>query len=383
MSEVTPTDVQPKIDPANVRLIGEHKLPRPLTACFWEPQNRFILLGLEDNGIVRFDLESKESVLMVGPHDSWVRAIATSPDGLVTYSGGYDGRLVWWPTETESPEPIRTVDAHQGWIRALAVSPDGSHIATCGNDYLVRLWESESGTLVRSFEGHESHVYNIAFSPSVDRLISCDLKGFVKAWNSGPAKASNADDEKSPETASADVAPAEPAAADQAATASETEQDLTHLEILHKYDDTFRADIGGARCMAFSRDGKSLAIGGITKVTNAFAGVGDAIVALVDAGDGKVVAQYAPKESVRGTAWGIAQHPEGFWVGLTGGGGGGWFYFWRGEETDEFFKFKLKNDGRGMSLSPDARHLAVAHADQHLRVYALFEDPNSETLSEA
>src|SRR6056297_3159673 len=129
MSEVTPSDAPAKIDPAKVRLVDEYKLSRPLSTCYWEPQNRFMLLGLEDNGLVRLDLKSKQSVPMVGPHDSWVRAIATSPDGQVTYSGGYDGRLVWWPTEAESPEPIRTVDAHQGWIRALAVSPDGSQIA--------------------------------------------------------------------------------------------------------------------------------------------------------------------------------------------------------------------------------------------------------------
>lgn len=377
MSEETPPDVEPKIDPKKTRLVSEHKLTRPLTACFWEPQNRFVFLGAQDNGIVRFHLESKEAVPMIGPHDSWVRAIGTSPDGQVTFSGGYDGRLVWWPTEAGKPEPIRVVDAHEGWIRSLAVSPDGSQLATCGNDHLVRLWDAESGTLLRAFKGHQSHVYNVAFSRTGDSVVSCDLKGFVKVWET-----SGDSDETPSETEPAPEAPAGSATADEPAKTPGLIQDLVHVESLHKYDGKFRADIGGARCMSFSRDAAHLAIGGITNVTNAFAGVGDAIVALIDMADGKVVVQYAPTEKVRGTAWGITHHPDGFWIGLAGGGSGGWFYFWRGEEADEFFKYKLKNDGRGMSISPDATRLAVAHADQHLRIYALFEEPSASETQE-
>ena len=37
----------------------------------------------------------------------------------------------------------------------------------------------------------------------------------------------------------------------------------------------------------------------------------------------------------------------------------------------EFFKLKLKHDGRGMSLSPDRTQLVVAHADMYLRTYTL------------
>jgi len=363
MSETKSADAQPKIDPEKTHLVAQHKLSRPLTACFWEPQNRFILVGLQDNGIVRFDLESQEAVAMKGPHDSWVRAIGTSPDGQITYSAGYDGRLIWWPTDAATPEPIHVVDAHQGWIRALAVSPDGRRVATCGNDRQVRLWDTETAEQVSEWAGHQSHVYNVVFSSAGDRLFSCDHKGFVKIWQL-----------ESVESAAGQAGKEKGDANEDQATAEEKPVDLVRVENLHKYDTTFRADIGGARCMTLSQDGSRLAIGGITNVTNAFAGVGDALVAVVDIVSGEMVIEYAPKKKVRGTAWGVAHHPEGFWIGLAGGGGGGWFYFWRGEKSEEFFKLKLKNDGRGMSLSPDASQVAVAHADQFLRLYALYAD---------
>lgn len=336
----------PAIEPEKTQLVLEVALPSPLTACCWDPQDRFLLVGTEEFGIRRLDLVSKESIPMIGPHDSWVRAIGTSPDGEVTVTGGYDGRLVWWPTAAESPEPRRVVEeAHSGWIRALAVSPDGGRIATCGNDHLVRLWDSQTGELLRSFTGHQSHVYNVAFTPDGQALVSCDLHGNLHLWDS------RADAE----------------------AGTEPLRELPRLESLHKYDTSFRADIGGARCIAFSQAGHRLAVGGVTNVTNAFAGVGDTVIVLVDVNEAKVVVQLEPKEKVRGTAWGVAHHPNGFWIGLAGGGGGGWLYFWKEDEADEFHKLKLKNDGRGMCLSPDASRVAVAHADKQLRIYGLFE----------
>jgi WD40 repeat protein len=337
-----PTDAsaQPAVDPQKTQLVLEQAFDRPLTACHWGRTGRHILVGSEHYGIHRFDLQGKTLTHLVGPHDSWVRAIGTSPDDSIAYSGGYDGRLVWWPIEREKPEPIRSVDAHDGWIRELAVRPDGAQIATCSNDRMVKLWDSGSGELVAELPGHQCHVYNVAFSPAGDRLVSCDLRGHMRLWDtSGGGEV-------------------------------QLIVELPQLEALYKSDTTFRADIGGARCMAFSLDGKRVAVGGVTNVTNAFAGVGDATVLVVDLEAQKVAQQYSPKESVRGTAWGIAEHPAGFWVGMTGGGGGGWFYFWRGSEAAEFFKFKLKAEGRGMSVSPSGQFFAVAHADRNLRIYS-------------
>lgn len=365
------------IDPEQVAVQSEFGHARPLTACHWDPSGRRIFFGAEDNGVHRYDLASQE-VTTLRHHDSWVRAIAASPDGKTVVSGGYDGRLVWWPADAERPEPTRVVDdAHQGWIRGVAFSPDGRHLATCGNDRRVNLWDSLSGELVASDDGHDHHVYNLAFRPEGDRLYSCDLHGYVRRW---------------------DLAAWLPAAdARQPPQVGPPAETLTRLEQLHRYDTTFRADIGGARCIAFSGDGERLAFGGITNVTNAFAGVGEAAAVLVELssigkpagnsdeatgpdakadgagpeGDAAEPRVMTTQDKPRGTLWGIEQHATGFWIGVAGGGGGGWLYFWRDGETEEFFKFKLKSDGRGMSLSPDGQQVAVAHADRHLRIYRL------------
>jgi WD40 repeat protein len=328
----------PKIDAAKTHPLLEHKHSRPLTACRWDPLARYIFFGAEDNLVHRFDIAAK-MVTPLSAHDSWVRAIGCSPSGEFVYTGGYDGRLIWWPAAAEKPQPIRVVDAHQGWLRALAVSPDGQRLATCGNDNLVKLWNATDGQLVSTLAGHSTHVYNVAFHPSGTALASCDLKGVLKEWDvvAGAAKR------------------------DLAAAA------------LYKYDTTFRADIGGSRSVAFRSDGAQLALGGITNVTNAFAGIGNPAVVLLEWADGKIAVQLEGKEKINAVAWGVAHHPDGFWVGLAGGGGGGWLYFWKGDAKEEFFKFKLPNNGRDLALSPDRTRVAIAHADRTLRVYALHE----------
>ena len=170
------------VDPKQTKLLKEYKLDRPLTACHWDPQSRFIFCGAEDFLIHRIDPASDQSISLAA-HDSWIRAFGSSSDGETLYSGGYDGRLITWPASAEKPEPLRITEAHQGWIRAIAVSPDGQSMATCGNDRLIKVWDPASGTLIREFSGHSSHVYNLIYSQDSRSLFSCDLKGVVNAWS--------------------------------------------------------------------------------------------------------------------------------------------------------------------------------------------------------
>jgi WD40 repeat protein len=148
------------------------------------------------------------------------------------------------------------------------------------------------------------------------------------------------------------------------------------VEALHKYDTNFRADIGGARSLAFSLDGKLLAAGGITNVTNAFAGIGNPAVADMDWEAGKLKLLHTGKEAGNGVIWGVAPHPGGYWIGVSGSGSaGGGLYFWKPDAANEFFKFKLPNVGRDLSLHPDGLRLAVAHADGNARVYRMQKSP--------
>lgn len=327
----------PPLDVTKTHVARELKHDRPLISCRFDPTGRFVFAGAQDNKIVRWDLTTGTKTELLA-HDSWVRALAfvkqrEGDTEVITFiSGGNDGRMIWWPAAADKPEPIRKIDAHRGWVRALAVTPDQTQFASAGNDNLVKTWRPD-GTFVREFVGHAQHVYNVVIHSDGKQLVSGDLKANVIHWD------------------------------------LETGQQVRQFRAasLHKYDETFWADIGGYRGLVFSPDGKWLMGSGITNVSNAFAGIGNPAVAAFDwaAGQEKVV--HVAKTAVQGSAWGVVCLPECL-VGLSGGGGGGVLYFWKYGEKNEFHLFKLPNTARDLSLSPDGRHLATAHFDGNLRI---------------
>ncbi len=328
-------------DPAQTHVSKTLKHGAPLVSCRIDPTGKYVFAGGQDNKLSRFTLEGDVRVELTGGHDSWVRAIGFTPDGVTMVTGGYDGRLIWWATAADQPVPLRTVDAHVGWIRGMAVSTDGQLIATAGNDLKVRVWKMADGQLVKEFSGHERHVYHVVFHPDGKQLLSGDLVGKFFHWNvdlDAPVR--------------------------QFAIAS-----------LSKFDAGFMADYGGPHCMTITPDGKRVLAGGITNVTNAFAGVGNPIVVDIDWDAGKDAVTHLTKAKLNGVAWGVANHPEGFVIGAIGGQAGGHLFFWKPDQADEFHTLNLGNSARDLSLHPDGLRLATAHFDGNIRISLMAPKP--------
>ena len=323
------------LDPAATKPLAEFKHTAPLTACRYDPGGRFLVAAAQDGSVRRYDLQTGRADAFTA-HAAWARAVAFAPPGLMAV-GDYHGQLTWYLLLGDTPKPVRvTKDAHTGWVRAAAASPDGTALATCGNDRLVRVWSVYDGTLLKTLTGHESHVYHVGFHPAGRHMVSADLKGQVKVWDWHEAKEVRALDGG----------------------------------LLHKYDGSFRADIGGPRGLAFSPDGTQLALAGITNVSNAFAGVGNPLVLLYDWLTGTLAQKLAPKEAFQGTAWGVAYHPAG-WVIAGGGGNGGQVWFWTPDQPAAKHAVNLPASGRDLALHPGGRQFAVAGADGVARTYAL------------
>jgi len=320
-------------DPALTHITKTWAHTGPLLSCRFDPSGRFVFAGAEDNKVVRWELATGTKVELAA-HDSWVRALAFSANGDILITGGNDGRLIWWNAAADAPAPQRTIDAHKGWIRALAVSPDKQKLASCGNDGKVKLWSLADGTLLRELSGHERHVYQVAFHPDGKHLVSGDLTAKFFDWD------------------------------------LDTGNQVRNFAItpLSKYDPGFMADYGGAYCLEFAADGKRLFAGGLTNVTNAFAGVCNPIVSQIDWEAGKDVVTHLSKGGIQGTAWGLAVHPQGFLFAGTGGQGGGHLFFWKFDQKDEFHTLNLGNTARDMALHPDGMQIATAHYDKNLRV---------------
>jgi WD40 repeat protein len=321
------------------RHVIEHREHRAHVIAHLLRRNRVLhevpLVHNEDRGLALLDADAWQkqqnaTQTLAGFGAAVLPAPRSAPFTLVT--ADYHGKLIWWQGAADEPKPLKTVQAHDGYARAVVVSPDHSTVASCGNDHLIKLWKAD-GSAIRTLEGHESHVYNIAFSPDGLRLVSCDLKGVVKDWNLKTGKC---------------------------------ERDID-AKVLTKYDPTFMADIGGARGIAFRSDGSTVALCGITNVSNAFAGVGNPAVVLVDwkAGTAKLL---KTKVAFQGTAWGVVFHPSGA-VFAAGGAGQGRVWFWKGDEMDNVHTLNVPSNCRDLTIGPDGNKFAVAGANGTAYVY--------------
>lgn len=299
----------------------------PIITCRFDPKGGLVFASAEDRNILRWENSDAKKKTVFSGHDSWVWAMAFSADGQTLITAGGDDQLIWWPAAAEKPAPIRKVAAHQGWIRALAVSPDGKFLASGGNDRLVKVWNLADGKLVHEFKGHELDVYSVYFHPKGGFLLSGDLLCKVNQWDLDTGKLTRTFDGK----------------------------DLAH------YDKGQQVYFGGVRGIALSPDGKHLAAAGLHKATNPLGNVHEPHVMRFDWDNAKHVKSHTANDIKNGVLWGCRFHPEGTFIGVSGGGSGGFLLFWNAADEKPVHQFKLPDLAREMDLHADGIQVITAH----------------------
>jgi len=327
----------PKADPAQTHVAVEWKYTSPFVSCRFDPTGRFAFAGAQDMTVQRYEIATGANVSLLG-HESWVRSLGFSPDGQTLYTGGYEGRLVWWPAAADTPTPARSIEAHHGWLRGLAVSPDGKLVATCGNDNLVKLWNAADGAPVLTMPGHAANVFSVLFHPSGQWLLSGDLLGQVNQWEVASGKLVRTFDAKE----------------------------------LHTYEGGQAVHYGGVRSMALSPDGKTLACSGLHKATNPLGAVQDPLIMEFDWDAATSRIAHAP--DAKTIAWRVEYHPDGFMI-VGCGGTDPLLLFFKSDADKEFFRFKLPNTARDMDLHRDGIQIVTAHFDNHVRISRMAPKP--------
>jgi WD40 repeat protein len=205
----------------------------------------------------------------------------------------------------------------------------------------VKLWSAADGSLVQTLLGHDRHVYSVLFHPAGQHLLSGDLRGVVKQWEVATGKEIGTFDAKD----------------------------------LYTPNEGQAAEYGGVRTIAFSPDNKHLACGGLYQGSNPFGAVQDPLVLVFEYESKKKVQSHITQGALKGIAWRVVYHPDGYLLGVSGGSGGGFLLFWKLDAANDYHRFKLPNTALDMDLHPDALRVATVHHDRHVRISRLTAKP--------
>jgi WD40 repeat protein len=310
---------------------------RPLLACRFDPQGRYVVTSAENNLLQRFSLSDGKVSASPAAHESWVQALAVHPEGSTVVSGGGEGKLVWWDMQAETPAIVRQVVAHAGNVRALSLNKDGTRLVSGGYDRILCLWDMTTGEKIRGWQKHEMNIYSVQFLADNRRFLSGDLAGAVYLW---------------------DIDQPEPVAKFDAAP-------------LHSFNAGQRVNFGGVRALAVSADEQQFTAGGLHKSSNPLGAVHEPLSLRFAIADQKLLRNHTAEGIPGGGIWRLQYLSDGTLMGVSGGSTGGFLLFWNAEQDLTTHKFQLPSLARDMDLSTDKMLVATAHHDRHLRITKL------------
>ena len=390
-------------NPRTGRLTGEIAAhPTAVSAISFAPNAELFATAGEDRVVRIWHSISHKMIQELRSHTDRIPSLAWNTDGSMLISAGWDtSARVWKPSETT--DPVMLLNSHAEQVLLCTYSVDGKFLATADSDCDIHLWSNPaSGKSRHILRGHSQEIRALAFNRDSSLLASAGSDRVVHVWDT-----LNGQLVGGPNPNAKNQVVFVPGPLNRIAS---TGTPVLKLWSADTGDELPPLLDSSTNCVAASRDGRYLAVGGTDHFTRLFdltqptipprmlEATKPPIGALMFSVDGRMLAQTSPAD---GLVWlwntesgetdlilveaadgctleAVAIHPEGNLVAA-----GGVDYLSTGDRDGAVVVWDVRTKAKqnifdtgvmALGFDPKGRYLAGAGLDQLVHIWDLEKD---------
>ena len=161
------------------------------TASVWcvafSPDGSRLLSGGKDGTVRLWETQTARELHQFTGHEDLVTCVAFGPNGRWAMSAGYDQQVIRWDLEKGAADANFAFDAPAKYINAVAVSPDGGRCLVCAENN-VYVADAKTGKVLPTFSGHTDSVTAAAFSADGKHVLSGGDDRALRLWEADTGK---------------------------------------------------------------------------------------------------------------------------------------------------------------------------------------------------
>ncbi len=155
-----------------------------VTAVAVSGNGQVLVSGSADQTIRSWDPANGKPKAVLGAHDGAITSLALHGAGNQVLSASLDGTIKLWNLAAPAPKLL----SHGDQVTSIALSSDGAHLLTGCTDKQVRLWNLGSGKMDRAFSGNSLAVNAVAFGANGTLVAAGGADKSLTVWNAADAK---------------------------------------------------------------------------------------------------------------------------------------------------------------------------------------------------
>ncbi|XP_029375197.1 PWP2 small subunit processome component isoform X1 [Echeneis naucrates] len=153
-----------------------------LTAAAYHKPSHILVTGFASGIFHLHELPEFNLIHSLSISDQKISSISINSSGdWIGFGCSGMGQLLVWEWQSESY--VFKQQGHFNNMASLAYSPDGQYIVTGGDDGKVKVWNTNSGLCFVTFTEHTSSITNVTFTSSGFVIVSASLDGTVRAFD--------------------------------------------------------------------------------------------------------------------------------------------------------------------------------------------------------